>query len=775
MKYIFLICTAYLYCIAASAQTCNFSLAGHVEDTDTKEKLAAATVLLKEQGRQIITDNNGDFVFDGLCEGTYTVIISHVDCETAEQKIVLNKNLHIDIDMPHLKNILKDVTIESVIGTPNTGFKKDITGRQLEQLKGQSLSEALSKINGVTMLQTGNNVSKPVIHGLHSNRILTINNGVRQEGQQWGNEHAPEIDPFIADRLTVIKGVDELKYGSDAIGGVILVETKPLRGNINRAGEINTGYFTNNKMFVLSGQYEQALKKINGLRFRLQGTFKKGATVQTPNYRLNNTGNEEINFSATAAYKKNSFATELFYSQFSTQAGIFTGAHIGNLTDLQNAIAAGKPDEVYLGQTTYTISRPRQEVTHRLLKSKSSYSTGGHNFSLLLSMQYNDRKEFDIVRNASNTSPQMQLNILTLSQELTWEHPRKRNFTGMAGISALQQDNSYNGRYFIPNYRSYSYGGYYIEKWNRHQWELQGGIRFDHKNINTERLRFGGDTINNSFRFNTLAASFNSIFKPSAGWRFNVNISLANRAPHVNELLSDGIHHGTATYEQGNIYLKPEQSFNINTGIQYHDPSNTVSAEVTLYRNNIRNFIFQRPVPDSPVLTIAGAFPKTVYQQTDAVLSGLDVSIIIKPVAALELNTKASFLRAKNKVINDWLIWMPADRFSSELVYNFADGSVLTGSYISTEVQHVLKQTRIPDENKFGKQDYKAAPGAYTLLTLNASGTFTVKKQPFIVSIGIRNLLNTVYRDYLNSFRYFTDEMGRNISIRLKIPFIKYN
>lgn len=764
-----------MYGVAAGAQHCQLSLAGHVEDTDTRDKLASATVLLKEAGIQIVTDSNGDFSFNRLCEGTYNIIVSHVDCQTTEMQIVLNKNVHIDINMPHLKNVLQVVTVESVIGTPNTGFKKDISGRQLDQVKGLSLSEALGRINGVTMLQTGNNVSKPIIHGLHSNRILTINNGVRQEGQQWGNEHAPEIDPYIAERLTVIKGVDELKYGSDAIGGVILVEPKPLRANIDYAGEINTGFFTNNRMYVVSGQYEQAIKKISGLRFRIQGTYKKGANITTPSYRLNNTANQEANFSATAVYKREKFATELFYSQFSTQVGIFTGAHIGNLTDLRNAIAAATPAQVFLGQNTYSIGRPRQEVTHRLIKSKSSLTKGAHNFSLLLSAQYNNRKEFDIVRNASNTAPQMQLDILTLSQELTWEHPRKNNFTGLAGISALQQDNSYSGRYFIPNYRSYSYGGYYIEKWSRHQWELQGGVRFDHKNINTERLRFGGDTLNNAFKFNTVAASFNTIFKPAAGWRINFNTSLANRAPHVNELLSDGIHHGTATYEQGNIYLQPERSFNLSAGIQYHNKANTFSAELNLYRNNIRNFIFQRPLPDSAVLTIAGAFPKVVYQQTDALLSGMDVSMVYRPVTNIELNTKASFLMAKNKSINDWLIWMPANRFSCEMTYNFANGGTLTDSYISTEWQHILKQTRVPGENAFGKQDYKEAPAAYSLFTLNASTTFKIKQQPVIVSVGVRNLFNTVYRDYLNSFRYFTDEMGRNVSIRLKIPFIKYN
>jgi len=726
---------------------------------------------MKETNRQIITDINGDFIFTGLCAGDYTIVISHVDCQTAEKKISLVKNQHIDVDMPHLKNILKDVTIESFIGTPNTGYKKELSGKALEQTKGLSLSEALSKINGVTLLQTGSTISKPIIHGLHSNRILTINNGVRQEGQQWGNEHAPEIDPFIADKLTVIKGVDELKYGSDAIGGVILVETKPLRITPGYIAEFNTAYFTNNRHYVVSGVFEQTIKKLPNFRYRLQGTYKRGANTATPNYRLNNTGGNELNFSGTAGYKKNNFTSELFYSQFSTMLGIFAGSHIGNLTDLQNAIAADKPNDVFLGQNTYTIIRPRQEVQHQLLKSKSSLQVDGHKFNLLLSLQQNNRKEFDVVRSTTNKSPQMDLSILTLSEDITWEHPKKNNFGGLAGLSMMQQDNSYGGRYFIPNYRSYTFGGYYIEKWNRHQWELQGGIRYDIKTINTERLKFNGTVLNYDFNFSTLASSFNIIYKATNLWRFNINAALASRAPHVNELMSDGIHHGTATYEQGDIFLRPEQSLNINTGISFHNKANTFSADVSIYSNNIHNFIFQQPLPDSPVLTISGAFPLIKYRQTNAVLNGIDIAANWKPTTAFEINAKASLLRATNKKIADWLIWMPADRFSAEVVYNFSPGKIFHGSYIGAELQQVLKQTRVPDDIRFGKQDYKQPPPAYNLVTLNAAATFEIKKQLITISIGLRNLLNTVYRDYLNSFRYYTDETGRNISIRLKIPF----
>ena len=620
------------------------------------------------------------------------------------------------------------------------------------------------------MLQTGSTISKPIIHGLHSNRILTINNGVRQEGQQWGNEHAPEIDPFIAGKLLVIKGVDELKYGSDAIGGVILVEPKALIGTPGYNAEFNTAYFSNNRQYVLSGMFEQQVKTLPEFSYRVQGTFKKGANASTPNYRLNNTGSEEKNFSLTAGWKKHKFSTELFYSFFDTQVGIFEGSHIGNLADLQKAINSDQPAPVFVGENTYKINRPYQDVNHQLVKSRSVLQTGHHKLTLLLAAQINERKEFDIIRNSTSTAPQLDLGIVTTSSELNWEYNKNPAFIQLAGISAMQQENQYEGRYFIPAYRSGNFGGFYIGKWQKQQWNFEAGIRYDHKKLNSNRLRNDGFVFDeNEFKFTTLGSSINAGYKITKQWKLNTNIVLANRAPQVNELLSNGIHHGTATYEEGDKTLHPEHSVNISFNNSWTSKSGKINIEATLYRNNIRNFIYQQPKPDEPVLTIAGAFPKMLYQQNDVLLQGIDFSSRILVSKQLNWDFKYSMLRAKNTDKNDWLIRMPSDRIQNELSYTFSDKKKFSKTYLSAEFMYVSKQTRVPNE-KDGKQDYKIAPNAYGLINADMGTTVLLYKIPVTINIGVRNLLNTVYRDYLNSMRYFIDETGRNIQLRLKIP-----
>lgn len=766
--FIFSLC---VYFHSAYAQRCLFRLTGHVHSTRGHENLANATIFIQELSRTIITDQNGNFRFDSLCQGTYTIHITHVSYYSTIRLVELVRNLHIDIDMPLVNSTLSEVSITGTLHPSTTGIKKEMTERELQETKGLSLAESLGKITGVTMLQSGSNVSKPVIHGLHGNRILIINNGVRQEGQQWGNEHAPEIDPFIAGKLVVIKGVDELRYGSDAIGGVILIEPKPLRDHPGTNGEINAGWFSNNRLWVFSGNLQHQFKKFPALSFRLQGTYKKGANAKAPDYRMNNTGLEEKNMSATIEWQKEHVNTELFYSFFSTKIGIFTGAHIGNITDLQKAILSDRPDDVFTDENTYEIERPYQYVTHHLVKSKTNLQAGAHKFSALISAQFNTRREYDIVRNSSVTKPQIDLSIYTFSQELNWEHPRKNNFRGVAGISAVQQDNLYSGRYFIPNYLAYTFGGFYIEKWSKEKWDVEAGIRYDNKSIHTNRMFATGVEFDEyHFRFSTFASSLNTGYRITPAWKMNANVSLSGRAPHVNELLSNGIHHGTATYEEGNIFLKPERSFNIVFNQTYSDESRSISFDMSVYRNQIDNFIYREPVPDHPVLTIAGAFPRIIYTQTNALLHGIDLSASVKLFKNMEWSAQYSMLRGKDVQKNDWLIFMPADRLENEITFYLSDRKKRSNTYFSIELLTVGRQRRVPDERN-GKQDYKPPPDAYTLLNMNLAATVRLLTTPLTINIGIRNLLNTTYRDYLNSMRYFTDETGRNVGIRIIIPF----
>lgn len=754
--------------LPVAAQQCTIKITGHVENAETHEKLAGASIRVVELDTLLMSDEKGDFVLENLCAGSYTFEISHISCLPYTEKIAINRSRHIDFHLQHDKEALEEVVISGVKSTAVSGYSEGISGRELNQYKGMSISEALAGINGVTLLQTGSTIAKPVIHGLHGSRVLTINNGVRQEAQQWGNEHAPEIDPFIAENMTVVKGVESLKYGSDAIAGVVLVEPAALKYNDKPVGEFITGYFTNNSQWVAAANYEQKFKNLPALSYRIQGSFKKAANINTPGYRLNNTGLQEQNISILTGWKKENYTLEAYYSRFQNSTGIFTGSHIGNLTDLLEAIEAAKPADVYLGEKGYAIGRPKQDALHHLLKLKGVYYNGENKFQLIVGFQDNLRKEYNVTRNQQSNLPQQELSLQTLSEDLSWDHPSIGNLKGTAGISMSQKLQRTYGRYFMPNFDAFSTGAYLIESWRSGGLNIQGGARFDHKKISTKRLRFNNTEINHDFNYTTIGGALNARYVFNNNLKVNVMTTLAGRAPDVNELLSDGIHHGTASYELGDINLKVEKAFNTGFGIEYNSFNELFSASLFAYNNQIKDFIYRKPVPDEPVLTVAGAFPKIVYGQTNARLQGIDASIGYRFSKAVKFDSKVSLLRAKDKVLNDWLVLMPSDRLSQQIMIDLKNSSRFVNNYIRLEFNSVLKQNRIPEKGNV-KTDYKLPPEGYNLTNLHASTSFKIAHTPVELSAGVNNLFNISYREYLNSFRYFTDDMGRNFIVRIKI------
>jgi iron complex outermembrane recepter protein len=761
--------------LAGQAQ-CTLRYSGTVTDADTKEPLHKATIQIKELSINVTTNAQGIFTIEGLCPGHYDVVISHVGCKTINTHIHIKDDYSTQYVLPHAAEALTQVTVTAFGKTPANG---EVNGKALDAVKGLALGEALKKITGVSILQTGTNIYKPVIHGLHSNRVLILNNGIRLEGQQWGNEHAPEVDPYIANRIAVIKGAATMRYGGDAIGGIVLVEPKLLRALPGIGGEINSAFFGNSRMGVLSVIIEGNAKKIPAFSWRLQGTYKRGGNAKTPKYWLDNSGTRENNFSATAGWRKTNFNTELFYSQFNTQLGIFSGSHIGNVTDLLNTINAGTPPSyITSAGFSYKIDRPYQQVQHHLLKSKTFFNTGKiGRLNIIASFQYNNRKEYDKKRfQSSEDVPQLDLSIATVGTDVVWDHFTWKKLRGTIGITGNYQRNDYSRRLFIPNYKSINTGIFLIEKWERKKWILEGGVRYDYRNFYNTTDNNGGSYASKNY-YNT-SGNLSATYKISSQLKLNASLSSAWRAPSINELYSDGLHHGAARLEKGNAALVPERANSITTAI--HFTNEKWDIEAAFYTKQINNFIFLEPT-FPPQLTIRGAFPSFKFNQTDASFSGVDASAAFQMSHHLKWIGKISLLRAYNKTANTWLIQMPADRLENELEYTFNNGKFFKESYAKLSIQNILRQTRVPaagtieitrpDGSKYYTSDYSPAPNAYMLLGVEAGTDIAVAKKSMTIVLSATNLLNTVYRDYMNAFRYYADDMGRNIALRLKIPF----
>lgn len=750
----------------AQQDSCSYTIKCLVVESHSGRPLFPVSVYIDEMHREFEADEDGRFTIDKACAGVYHIHFHAAGYEHLVQQLNVTANATLKFKLAHTANMLDEVVVTDEHTHTIIQSKDQLKQSDIAANSGKTLGDMLQAVNGVSVISNGATIAKPVIHGLHSNRIVLLNNGIRQEDQQWGGEHAPNIDPFLANNITVLKGAAGVRYGTDAIGGVVLVEPAAVRTNPGWDGEVNLAGFSNNRMGVASAMLQHGFKAVPGLGIRVQGTFKKGGNYRIPGYWVANTGVEENNFSGAIAYKKLHYGAEVFYSRFNTSLGIYRGSHTGNEKDLMAAI--NSPVPLVQSGFSYDIGRPMQHVTHDLVKAKLYADSKIGHWDLVYAYQHNYRQEYDVMR-VNSDKAQLNLTLNTQTLNLNLEHKLGHDITGQAGLDGIYQENFFQtgDRLFIPNYRSAGAAAYLIERYRKNDWMLEGGVRFDYRNYDVYNPEGQNQqVVNYLFDYNSMSGTlaFRQQLKP--GWHWSATLSNAWRAPQASELFSAGLHHGAARIEIGDKALKPERSYNLNLETDF-DINQKLSADVSIYSQYINDYIYLEPGAD--ILTIRGYFKTFNYRQTDAWLNGVDVSLQYKFNEHLQAHAKGSTVLARNVSKNDWLILMPADRVSLGAKYITNLSKTLQDCYISLDGRYVFEQKRIPAN--FDSIDYPRPPAAYLLADAEIGTTLQLHKQPLYVSLGVTNLFNTRYRDYLDAFRYFIDQPGRNVVLRVRLPF----
>lgn len=771
--------------VGLKAQTCEFSLSGIVRD-ETGNALPGATLFLAN--KLTTTSGEGEFFFKNLCAGEVELIVRYIGYTDLHKKITLTKDLRVELIVTPSETALETIEItgsKTQAGLTNASY--NLSAEELEHFSGKSLGEALKRVPGVSALQTGPAIFKPVIDGLHSQRILILNNGIRQEGQQWGIEHAPEIDPFIASEIKVVKGSEAVRYGSDAIGGVVIVDTPPLHQAQKFGGELNAGVFSNNRMGVFSGLLEGGFRKFENVSWRVQSSVKKGGDYSTPDYVLSNTGVQEINFSGALGLMQNHQGVEFYVSSFNTEIGILRAAHTGSLDDLDNAIRSERP--WYIQDFTYSINPPRQQINHQLLKV-SAFKKIAHvgTLNLLYGAQYNQRKEFDIRRGGRSDQPALSLDLFSNTLDVFLDH-KIGALEGSIGVNGTFKDNSNvpntDMRPLIPNYRQANAGLFIHEKFRKNKWLLEAGARFDYQFLNVLVYINNQELIKPKFNFNYLSGSLGASYYLNQSARFSTHLGIATRPPHVSELYSDGLHRGAAAIERGIMVwngFETDQSFirkEVSTKFteSFQLIRKNFSVELSAHINHISNYVYLKP--SGTELTIRGHFPVFEYHQTDALLAGIDGLVHADLSKHFEYTGTFAYLYAKDITRNDVLIFIPPAQMEHALTYRTTTARDQEFFFtLSTPV--VFKQNRAPvtvypnditPEMSDDTFDFAPAPNAYVLLNSSMGVKLPLKERELSISLEGQNLLDTSYRSYMNRLRYFADEPGRNFVLRIKYNF----
>ncbi len=774
----------------------NISIEGVVKDFHDKTPLKNAKVIIGSASTE--TDSKGQFRLSKLNKGQYSIIVTHPDCEPYENKVDVTKSLQLEILLEHHSEEIGAITLHASHKSKVSIIIKTLDKANIDRNATENLGNLLTQISGVSTLKTGNSIAKPVIHGLYGSRIAIINDGVKLAEQEWGVEHAPNVDVTNFEHIDVIKGASALRYGGDAVGGVVVLEPEIFPKKDTLKGSVNLSGISNGRGLGVDLRLVKTWE--NGWAIKTNGSVKKLGDLSAPHYNLMNTGMDFSSFNFTV--QKNEFKQGVSFDYYLTNQnlGIYRGSHVGNDKDFYLAMTAPRP--IYTGDFSYDINNPRQEIQHHIAKISAfrRFENIGK-ISATYSFQYNHRQEYDIRRGELNAVPSLDLELITNQFNIN-DLLEREHWSLETGLDFSYQNNysdpKTQTRRLIPNYDKYSAGLYSIFKYKLSpKLNAEAGLRYDKTHYNVVKWydvkdwqnlyaqdysQFYIRTYQNRVLTNPKLDFDNFSFNAGLDWKVNndVNVKLnyakVGRTPNIAELFAEGLHHSAAIIEKGNMKLKNEDGHQFNLLIDAKaNVLQGLNVSINPYFFITKNFINQIPTGIQQA-TQVGPFPVWEYQQINAKMYGVDLDVNLKVTDHLTYRGRGAYLYGQDTTHNEPLILMMPTNFTNSLEYQRQDWS---GFFLSVENRSVLRQNRFPihnseitfydDGDEITKTvDFSTPPSAYTLWNAQAGINLTKRLYAGLV---VQNIFNTSYRDYLNRMRFFADETGRNVILNFRYNF----
>jgi iron complex outermembrane receptor protein len=778
-------------------------LRGTVIDSETNTPLPGVTVYITDLKKGTYTNESGSFSIDDLPKGKFIVEVKLMSYTSIVQRVEIAGLTTINFS---LKSFVTELNEVVVTGVSNAAELKQnpipittISNESLVEHTATNLIDNIANKPGINQISTGAAISKPVIRGLSYNRIITVLDGIRQEGQQWGDEHGIEIDEFAIDRVEIIKGAGSLMYGGDGLGGVIhFLSPAPVAvGSI--VGDWKTNYQSNNGLFgnsIMIGGNQK------GIYWSARAS-NKIARAYSNNYdgKVFNSGFNETNFSGSAGINKKWGYSEFSVSSFNQHVGLVEGDRDtdGNFIRLKNNNGSEEEATVTGSElNSYSLFVPKQSIQHLRISNTSNIYMGDSRVQVNLGYQRNKRKEFGNV--LSTNEAELFFDLNTINYNLIYFLPWGNEWQFSVGTSGMHQQNKNKGEeYIIPEYTSFDWGGFGFMKRTLGKADLAAGIRYDKRSISIESLYLddNGQPTNDpnanlkfkkaNLDFSTLSASAGVTYQFSNIVSAKLNASRGFRAPNISELASNGRHEGTLRYEYGNYKLKAETSLQLDASLVIN--SEHVTAEIAVFQNSIDNYIYTEklvgkdgtdsiPDPSDPV-------PAYAYVQGNAQLRGGEFSLDFHPhpLDWLHFENSFSFVRAvneseqKNKEAK-YLPFIPAPRLQSELRANIKRTiKVFSGAFFKIEYTHSWKQDKVLLES-----GTETPTPSYSLWNVGLGTSIINKKERNLFSFyfTVSNVFDKAYQHHLSRLKYAAENpvsgrqgvfnMGRNFSFKLIVP-----
>jgi len=766
------------------------SFTGIITDKNTQAPLADVSVYFADLKTGTTTKPDGSFSILNIPQGSHLVEISHIGYTTIAETIDINGDTHKDYQME--TTVVENNAVIITGAGAATQLKKSPFQvsllRKEDFLHGSATNiiDALAKQPGVSAISTGPAISKPVIRGLGYNRVLTVNDGVRQEGQQWGDEHGIEIDEVSVNKVEILKGPASLIYGSDAMAGVINIITNvPVENNTVKAN-ILSSYQTNNNARLINANIAG---NINGFNWNLYNTSSAAADYRNQyDGRVFNSKYGQQNLGGYAGYNGNWGYSHLLVSNFNLKAGLTEGERDEEGYFIKPVAGGGEVKATDADFTSSTPMVPYQHIRHFKIATDNSFKLGQNRLTLNVGYQRNQREEFGNPEDAKERELYFDLRTITYTAQL---HLKEMGgWKTSLGVNGMRQQNINRGlEQLIPDYRLLDVGGYVYTQKTLNKITVSGGARYDTRHINAKNLMEGMDIKSAAFTksFSNFSASAGFAAQLSKQLNLKLNVARAYRAPSLPELASNGAHEGTTRYEYGDNNLKTETSIQLDAGMEFN--TEHVSMNVSVFYNSFSNFIYYRKLQaangNDSTLSIDGSeLTAFKFDQRKAVLSGVEASIDIHPhpLDWLHFENTFSFTRGRFAEAVEGsadIPFIPAARLISELRCNVPKLTQhITNLYAKAELDNTFRQGSV-----FTAYNTETITPGYSLLNAGIGADFTgaSKKVLFSIHIAANNLTDVAYQNHLSRLKYAAENMatgrrgvfnmGRNFSIKINIPF----
>lgn len=792
-KYILFFASLFFLLTNVSAQT-KISLTGKVTDAKTGEALAGASVYFPDLRTGAACNKEGIYTISNISAGKYLVEVSHLGYASINETVEAGSNAQKDFKLEPSVVENEGVTVtgvSSATSTKRTPIPVNIVKKEnLFNNVSTNLIDNLAKTPGVAQVTTGPGISKPFIRGLGYNRVVVVNDGIRQEGQQWGDEHGIEIDELNASRVELLKGPASLMYGSDALAGVVnIISILPAPEGHTR-GNIFSAYQTNNRQ---RNWHADLGGNRYGFIWGLYGSYKAAADYKNKfdGYVFNSKFNEK-DFGAYIGVNKSWGFTHFYISKFDQHPGLVEGDRddaTGQFLKLvNNAGVAGEEiatDGDFKSTDPYI---PRQRIQHFKVAADNSFNIGKDRLIMLLGYQQNQRQEFGNVLDPGEK--ELFFDLGTVNYNLQYHLAEQKNVRTTIGVNGMLQTNKNKGaEQLIPEYSLFDIGGFVYTRKTMDKLTLSGGLRFDNRSIDSKELVEGSGIRFSAFKknFSNVSGSVGLAYEAGKIVTLKFNIARGFRAPNITELSANGVHEGSFQYIYGDVNLESETSLQADAGFVAN--SDHVSFQLNLFSNSIQHFIFLHKLAsvnggDSIININGDDFNAFRYGQNNAKLYGAEFSLDIHPhpLDWLHVENTFSWVRGVLKKPEEGsknIPLIPATRFINEVKVDFAKNKknkTFKNWFVLAELDNSFAQSQ-----PFTGFNTETKTAGYSLINAGIGGDIASKgKTLFSIFLAANNIADAAYQNHLSRLKYAPENlvtgrtgvfnMGRNFSVKLNIP-----